>query len=263
MDGLKAVDARDMKIFVFSGDKLLLKGDGSVPSVDEIPECLAGGRKDEISSLTMGDGAKVATLQLGDVSELPEGWELVPLRSSWSVLSDEDYRHAGKCRQILYWDNRSHFCGVCGTKLERTGEISKRCPVCGEEWFAPVSTAIIVLVTRGEEALLVHARNFRGTHYGLVAGFLETGETLEECVAREVMEETGLSVRDIRYVGSQTWPYPNQLMAAFRAEYDGGEIRLQDDELSAGAFYRRDALPELPGKPSIARAMIEDWKIEI
>lgn len=250
-----------MKVFAFSGDRLLLKENGEIPYVADLPECLVG-NKGEYLCLTMTDGVEVSAFSIDKTSELPEGWQLVPLRSSWSVLSDEDYRHAGKCRQILYWDSRSRFCGVCGSPLTRTGEISKRCPECGEEWFAPVSTAIIVLVTRGDEALLVHARNFHGTHYGLVAGFLETGETLEECVAREVMEETGLTIRNIRYAGSQTWPYPSQLMAAFRAEYAGGEIHLQDDELSAGAFYRRDALPELPGRPSIARAMIEEWMRE-
>lgn len=251
-----------MKIFAFSGDRLLLRKDGGVPEIEDVFSSF--GRIEETGRvLTMGDGSKVAVFSLGDAPEIPNGWELVPLRSSWSLISDEDYRHAGKCRQLLYWDSRSHFCGKCGSPLERTGEISKRCPRCGEEWFAPVSAAIIVLVTRGDdEVLLVHARNFKGTHYGLVAGFLETGETLEDCVAREVMEETGLSIRNIRYAGSQTWPYPNQIMVAFRAEYAGGEIRLQDEELSAGAFYRRDALPELPGRPSIARAMIEEWMSE-
>ena len=96
--------------------------------------------------------------------------------------------------------------------------------------------------------------------YGLVAGFLEAGETLEECVEREVMEETGLRIKNITYFGSQPWPYPSGLMAGFVADYAGGEIKLQNEELSAGAFYRRDNLPELPTKPSIARRMIDWWR---
>lgn len=103
--------------------------------------------------------------------------------------------------------------------------------------------------------------NFKGTFNSLVAGFLETGETLEECVAREVKEETGLEVKNITYFGNQPWPYPSGLMVGFIADYAGGEINLQDEELSSGDFYTRDNLPELPRKLSLARKMI-DWWIE-
>lgn len=101
--------------------------------------------------------------------------------------------------------------------------------------------------------MLVHARNFRGTFYGLVAGFLEAGETLEQCVQREVMEETGLRVKNITYFGNQPWPYPSGLMVGFIADYESGEIKLQKDELSAGAFYSKENMPEIPRKLSIAR----------
>ena len=123
----------------------------------------------------------------------------------------------------------------------------KKCPECGNEMYPPVSTAIIVLIRKGKEILLVHARNFRGTFHGLVAGFLETGETLEQCVEREVMEETGLRVKNITYFGSQPWPYPSGLMVGFIADYESGKIKLQADELSSGAFYSKDDLPKYPG----------------
>ena len=116
-----------------------------------------------------------------------------------------------------------------------------------------------VLIRKGKEILLVHARNFRGTFPGLVAGFLETGETLEQCVEREVMEETGLRVKNITYFGSQSWPYPSGLMVGFIADYENGEIKLQADELSSGAFYSKDNLPEIPRKLSIARKLIDWW----
>lgn len=136
----------------------------------------------------------------------------------------------------------------------------KKCPACGYEIYPPISTAIIVLIRRGrDEVLLVHARNFRGTFYGLVAGFLEPGETLEQCVRREVHEETGLQIDNITYFDSQSWPYPSGLMVGFTADYASGTIKLQDDELSAGAFYHRDHLPELPQKLSIARRLIDHW----
>lgn len=142
---------------------------------------------------------------------------------------------------------------------EHKTPIMKKCPSCAYEIYPPISTAIIVLIRRGEEILLVHARNFRGTFYGLVAGFLEAGETLEQCVQREVMEETGLRVKNITYFGNQPWPYPSGLMVGFIADYESGEIKLQKDELSAGAFYSKENMPEIPRKLSIARKMIDWW----
>jgi NAD+ diphosphatase len=116
-----------------------------------------------------------------------------------------------------------------------------------------------VRVTRGDEVLLVHAHNFRGTFYGLVAGFVETGETLEECVRREVWEETHLCIRNIRYFASQPWPYPSGLMVGFTAEYESGELKLQRSELAGGGWFRRDKLPEIPGPVSLARRLLDDW----
>lgn len=183
----------------------------------------------------------------------------IGLRASWDCLDEASYLLAGKAYQLLYWDRHSRFCPVCGTPMEQTTPITKQCPSCRNELYPTISTAIIVLIRKGDSILLVHARNFRGTFHGLVAGFLEVGETLEECVRREVMEETGLSIRNITYFASQPWPYPSGLMVGFIADYAGGEIKLQADELSAGAFYTKDNLPELPGKLSIARRLIDWW----
>jgi NADH pyrophosphatase NudC (nudix superfamily) len=161
--------------------------------------------------------------------------------------------------EILYWDRSNRFCPTCGTPLVQKEPIMKKCPNCGREIYPVISTAILVLVRKEDSLLLVHAHNFKGTFNSLVAGFLETGETLEECVAREVKEETGLDVKNIRYFGSQPWPYPSGLMVGFIADYASGDIHLQDDELSSGNFYTRDHLPELPRKLSLARKMIDWW----
>jgi NAD+ diphosphatase len=166
---------------------------------------------------------------------------------------------AGKCQEILYWDFNTQFCGVCGGPMKKHTDISKRCTECGKEVWPQLATAVIVLVRRGDEVLMVHARNFRGNFYGLVAGFVETGETLEEAVAREVMEETGLQICNIRYFSSQPWPYPCGLMVGFHADYVSGDIHLQREELSGGGWFTRDNLPELPEKLSIARQLIDDW----
>ena len=169
------------------------------------------------------------------------------------------YDQAGKAYEIVYWDQHSRFCPVCGTPTELKGPIMKKCPRCGNEMFPAVSPAVLVLIRKGEEILLVHARNFRGTFHGLVAGFLETGETLEQCVEREVWEETGLTIRNITYFGNQPWPYPSNLMIGFIADYAGGEIKLQDEELNSGSFFSKDNLPEIPHKLSLARKMIDWW----
>lgn len=106
---------------------------------------------------------------------------------------------------------------------------------------------------------MVHAHNLRGKYYGLVAGFVETGETLEECVRRELMEETGVTVKNIRYFGSQPWPYPCGLMIGFYADYVEGDLHLQRSEIAYGGWFNRDKLPDIPGKVSMARMLIDAW----
>lgn len=137
--------------------------------------------------------------------------------------------------------------------------ISKRCINCGKEIWPSLATAIIVAITRGEEILLIQSRNFTANYMGLVAGFVETGESLEECVHREVLEETGLKIKNLSYFASQPWPYPSGLMVGFKAEYDSGQLCLQRSELRKGGWYRYDALPEIPGPMSLARILIDDW----
>ena len=137
--------------------------------------------------------------------------------------------------------------------------ISKRCTQCGKEVWPQLATAVIVLIHRGDEVLLVHAKNFKTDFYGLVAGFVETGETLEEAVHREVMEETGIKIKNVTYFGSQPWPYPSGLMVGFTADYVSGEIRLQRSELSKGDWFSKDNLPTIPEKLSIARMLIDAW----
>ena len=143
--------------------------------------------------------------------------------------------------------------------MEWASIISKRCTQCGQEIWPKLNTAIIVLVHRGDEALLVKAKNFRRDYYGLVAGFVETGESLEECVCREVFEETGLRIANVRYFGSQPWPYPMGLMVGFHADYVEGDISMLDGELRDAAFFSRDNIPAIPGKMSMARMLIDDW----
>ena len=243
------------KYYIFNNGRLLLCGDGMVGVPETLPEWLVC---EGVRAFEESDEA-VCYMARSEQEALSEGYRWLDLRESFHVLPERTYIKAGKASELLYFDRQHRYCGICGAPMEWASAISKRCTRCGEELWPKLSTAIIVLVHRGEEALLVKAKNFRRDYYGLVAGFVETGETLEECVAREVMEETGLRVANIRYFASQPWPYPMGLMIGFQADYVEGDIALRDGELRDAAFFTRDTIPAIPGKMSMARMLIDNW----
>jgi NAD+ diphosphatase len=243
--------------FIFFNDQLLLQKKGETYTIPysinppvTVKNVLEVNLLEDMPACT----ASVDTPLEETAEYLPMG-----LRASYDYLDPVLHKIAGKAYELIYWDQHSRFCPSCGTKTVMQTTISKQCPNCKYEIYPVVSPAILVLIRKGDAILLVHARNFRGSFYGLVAGFLETGETLEECVRREVMEETGLEINNITYFGNQPWPYPSNLMVGFIADYVSGTIRLQDEELSEGAFFTKDNLPELPRKLSLARKMIDWW----
>ncbi len=192
---------------------------------------------------------------LSDATKL----EARDFRTLYETMDRAIFKAAGKAKQIVFWDAHSRYCPQCGVETFLLTEIAKKCPQCGYEIYPPISPAVIVRIRRGDEILLVHALNFRKDFYGLVAGFLEAGETLEECVCREVREETGLEIENLKYFGSQSWPYPSGVMIGYTADYKSGEIKIQETELSDAQFFSRDNLPTLPDKLSIARRLIDDW----
>lgn len=197
-----------------------------------------------------------------DFAPTEEGAEWVELRASWLRLGNAKWQKAAKAQELANFRRQNRFCSVCGAEMEESSDISLRCRGCGREIWPALSPAMVVLVTRnsGEEALLVHAANFRNPDvHALVAGFVETGESLEECVAREVREETSLEISGIRYIGSQSWPFPSQMMMGFTAEYAGGELRLADGELTSAGWFTRDSHPQLPSPPSLSRQIIDLW----
>lgn len=243
--------------FIFFNDQLLLQKKGETYTIPysinppvPVKNVLEVSLLEDMPACT----ASVDTPLEETAEYLPMG-----LRASYDYLDPVLHKIAGKAYELIYWDQHSRFCPSCGTKTVMQTTISKQCPNCKYEIYPVVSPAILVLIRKGDAILLVHARNFRGSFYGLVAGFLETGETLEECVRREVMEKTGLEINNITYFGNQPWPYPSNLMVGFIADYVSGTIRLQDEELSEGAFFTKDNLPELPRKLSLARKMIDWW----
>ena len=246
--------------FVFKKNLLVLQNDGngnySVPFCEEAPLNIKAGR--EVHDVHPLGFDTVKAFETED-ENTPENCEWCDLRASFYKLPLNIYNAAGKCREILYWDENTQYCSTCGGKMHMHTDISKVCDKCGREIWPQLNTAVICLIQRGDDVLLVHAHNFRGTFYGLIAGFVETGENLEQALEREIKEETGLTVTNIRYYASQPWPYPCGLMCGFYADYVSGEIKLQEDELARGGWFNKDNMPELPGEMSIARRLIDHW----
>lgn len=197
-----------------------------------------------------------------DFAHSEEGAEWVELRASWQRLGDEKWQQAVRAQELKNFHKAHKYCGYCGGIMKPASDISVKCTLCEREIWPQLSPAMVVLVTRndGEEALLVHAANFKHADvHALVAGFVETGESLEQCVAREIKEETSIEVSDIKYIGSQSWPFPGQMMVGFSAEYKNGEIRLTDGELTSAGWFTRDNHPPLPSPPSLSRHIIDLW----
>lgn len=244
--------------FVFCQDSLLLTQEGGIPLSDEPPVALESWQN--LQKLPDLEGHPSLALQT-PYPQAPTGLHFVGLREAFGILSPAFYQMAGKARELLYWESLTKYCGVCGAPMRRTSEISKKCPECGKEIWPSPSAAIIVAITRngGREILLVQSKKFKRDYLGLVAGFVETGETLEACVRREVMEETNLRIKNLRYFASQAWPYPFGLMIGFTAEYESGDLKLQLTELNKGGWYSPENLPAIPGKVSLARQLIDHW----
>jgi NAD+ diphosphatase len=195
-------------------------------------------------------------------AEPPELMEFINLRALHAGVDEHIWALAGRAVQIVDWARNHRYCGRCGTLNEMaTTERSLRCPACGLAHYPRLSPAVIVLVHRDDRVLLGRSTRFPNAFYSVLAGFVEPGESLEESVEREIFEESGIRVQDIRYFGSQPWPFPNSLMIGFTAAYAGGEIKLLDDEILDAGWFTVDDLPNVPSRISIARRLI-DWWIE-
>ena len=199
----------------------------------------------------------------GEVAEgttPPTGMSFEGLRQVYGRLDEALFWIAARAVQIIDWDRTHRFCGRCGIELKmKTTERAKECPQCGLLHFPRLAPAIIVLVERGNELLLARSRHFLPGMYSVLAGFVEPGESLEEAVVREVKEEVGMDVKDIKYFGSQPWPFPHSLMIGFTATYAGGQISLDDSEIEEAGWFTADNLPRIPSKISIARKLIDGF----
>jgi NAD+ diphosphatase len=247
--------------FLFRGDRLLVRiaeSAAAVPFVARPAELeLAVAGSHYLGSL---DGRHCFCGDLGESAEPPEGMSFQGLRRLFGLLDESFFWLAGRAVQIVDWERNHRYCGRCGTPtIGKPSERAKECPRCGLTSFPRLSPAIIVAVERDGSLLLAHAHRQPPGFYSVLAGFVEPGETLEQAVMREIKEEVGIDVANIRYFGSQPWPFPNSLMIAFTAEYAGGDIRLDDEEIADAGWYTAADLPPVPPSISIARRLIDDF----
>jgi NAD+ diphosphatase len=197
--------------------------------------------------------------------DVPEGHDpadgaALDLFSYFGRAPELDWLVAGRALQLVDWARSHRFCGRCGTPTAvAPGERAMKCPACNHMAFPRLAPAIITLVTRGDEALLARGVQFRAPLYSTLAGFVEAGESLEDAVHREVREEVGVDISDVRYWGSQPWPFPHSLMLGFHAKWERGEIEIDPKEIVDAQWFQRDALPNIPPRISIARKLIDAW----
>jgi NAD+ diphosphatase len=245
--------------FVFCDDKLLVTVRGNGVSPIRVGD-LGDLGLEPIGQYYLGtlDGSHCYAAELTENTEAPDGMTFHGLRELWSLLEEDLLAVTGFGRQIIHWDRTSRFCGRCSRHLvSETERRVKKCPRCHLTNFPRISPAVIVAVVRSNQLLLARAHRHPPGLYSVIAGFVEPGETLENCVRREVKEETGLDVKEIRYFGSQPWPFPDSLMIGFMAKYAGGEIAIEKDEIEDARWFKADSFPPIPPKITIARQLID------
>jgi len=249
----------DCLFFAFQDDRLLVRVDGQSAypphGTDFGALGIPHGSQHYLGALK---GHHCFAVDLAPDATAPTDMTLDGLRPLWPMIGEDLFRVGGRAFQILNWDRTHRFCGRFGAATRsHARDRARECPACGLLSFPRLSPAIIVLISREREFLLARSPRFAQGMFSVIAGFAEPGETLEEAVVREVREEVGIGVRDVRYFGSQSWPFPHSLMVGFTARYASGEIRIDGDEIEDAGWYSPDHLPDLPSHISISRSLID------
>ena len=257
-------------VFYFQKDSLLLPA-GISPSAANIklsPEYTANFPFSDVFSIpTLAGDGKISCVSVSPDTILPPDWQAIPMRQVFTLLpaslSDETGQTARVLRafHIAQWRRESRFCGSCGSKnTDSHDELARHCPACGRTEYPRIAPAIITVILNGEgKILLARNKKFVTGTYSLIAGFVEAGESLEAAVKRETLEEVGIEVRDVQYLVSQPWPFPNSLMMGFLARHAGGEIQPDGVEIDDARWFGKDDIPRLPGPGSVARYLVERW----
>ena len=245
--------------FVFKKGKLLTCVEGDQHRIPDGADLEAGhletGHEQYLGLL---DGRCCYAAILPGGNGCPDPFRITDLRGLFGLVAEDLIWIAGRANHLLYWHRTHRHCGRCGNPTEdKPDERALVCAGCGLVNYPRLSPAVIMSVTKDERILLARGKRFRLPFYSVLAGFVEPGETLEACVEREIREEVGIAVKDIRYFGSQPWPFPDSLMIGFTAVYAGGEITVDDVELVHADWFSRDDLPRIPPSISIARQLID------
>lgn len=251
----------DAHVHVFVRDAYLQRTDGEMAL--RWSEFAAMGLEPAVVH-SIGHHEGVAHIAVGlDAARVPEQFpapfQAMGLRQWFGRLDEQTLALAMRGVHLLDWDRTHRFCGVCASPtVLMQAERARKCPACEHSVYPRISPAMMVLVTKGRQLLLARGVNFPAGRYSALAGFLEAGESVEDAVHREVFEEVGIKVNNLRYFGSQSWPFPNSLMIAFTAEYVSGELRPEPSEIADAQWFSPDELPALPPKFSISRALLND-----
>jgi len=244
--------------FIFRGNEMLVDARSEGLELPDASVCARMGLgKERLQPLWLDAGCSDHACHVAPDAPPPPGFEFRALRSLLARL-DEKAALASRAFQIAEWARTHRYCGVCAAAMVQSAtELCFRCPSCGFSAYPRISPAMMVLIRDGDRILLASHSTYATARYTALAGFVEAGENLEDAIHREVWEEVGLKVKDIRYFGSQSWPFPHSLMVAYTAEYAGGELRIQAEEINdARWFGPGDALPELPHTDSIAGRLV-------
>jgi len=249
----------DAFAFAFRGDRVLtVAGADDTHAFPSLGALTHAGTAGVPHFLGLLGGVGCVALNLADDVAEPTGMRFVGLRTLFFKVPEPLLALAARAFQVVDWDRTHRYCGRCGTPTrDRAAERAKECPACGLVAYPRVSPAMMALVTRGHDLLLARAHRFAPGMYSALAGFVEPGETIEDCVRREVREEVGVEVGQITYFASQPWAFPHSLMIAYTAEYAGGDLKVDDAEIAEAGWFPADALPHLPPSVSIARRLIE------
>lgn len=243
--------------FIFNDSKLLINTNYNLPFTDNLKELSII----PIRSIYLGtfEDHPVYAAEVAEDTKAPEDFSFEDLRSLYEFLDEDIYLLAGRAIQIINWDKNHEFCGKCGAfTVTADHEMARVCPECGHMNFPRISPAVITAIVK-DSKLLMAKHSYGGyNRYSLIAGFVEAGETIEEAVERETEEEVGIKVKNIKYFGSQPWPYPHSLMLGFTAEYESGEIKVDEKEIEDAKWFSPNEIEIPPSKMSIASELI-DW----
>jgi len=250
-------------LFVTRGLELLIterEGTVHLPTGAELP-ALA---EDAHFLGTLDGGTDCYAIALPQGTEPPAGMWLVSARGLFTRLDETLFAIAGRALAVAEWDITHRFCGRCGQPTGLVpGERARRCAACRTPYYPRIAPAVIVLITRGDSMLLARNATFPEPFFSTLAGFVDVGESLEETVVREVKEEVGVDLKNLRYFGSQPWPFGRSLMLGFTAEYAGGDIRVDGQEIVEAHWFTPDNLPRIPPRLSIARQLIDAFIAQV